>query len=567
MNMATEFINFQEGQAEAKPFVEMTERHPKGTSARVLLTSVFGPYARDDEFGSRLLNPMELYHNQITREQDVFSPRHFHQSWGIMMIQDNISAPCTVLDFPTREGFARELKANSYDIVGISSIVINVEKVREMCRMIREISPGSVIVVGGHVAAIPELDTMIDADYIVRGEGISWMRSYLGEDPYAPISHPVMAAGFDMRVLGLKIPNRMTNTLALVTSVGCPQGCNFCATSAFFGGKGNMVNFYPTREELFNTMEELEAKSGKKSFYIIDENFLLQKERTLELMELMKKNEKSWTLNIFASVKAIEQYTTEELLNLGVSFIWLGLESPRSGYEKLQGSDTKQVVKNLQQNGILTIGSMIIGLEHHTPQNIAEEVEYVIDHKTDACQFMLYTPLPGTPLYDEIKRKGRLLDVKLADSHGQYALNFKHPAISRENSNKILKWAFQRDFEYNGPTYFRLCRTAYEGWKRYRHHPEPRIRKRFQAMTRNLRILYPPVLWAMEKLLGKRNQPVALEIRHLRQKMERELGFLTALAVRLLGPLVLAIGRREEKRLARGQTYEPPTIITRRRWN
>ena len=81
--------------------------HPKGTRARILLSSVFGPYAQDDEFGSRAINPMELYHNQVTRAQGAFSLRMFHRSWGIMMIQANISAPCTVLDFPTLRTFAQ----------------------------------------------------------------------------------------------------------------------------------------------------------------------------------------------------------------------------------------------------------------------------------------------------------------------------------------------------------------------------------------------------------------------------------------------------------------------------
>ena len=47
-------------------------------------------------------------------------------SWGIMMIQENIPAPCTVLDFPTLDAFERELTENSYDVVGISSIIVNV---------------------------------------------------------------------------------------------------------------------------------------------------------------------------------------------------------------------------------------------------------------------------------------------------------------------------------------------------------------------------------------------------------------------------------------------------------
>src|SRR3982750_974366 len=104
--------------------------HPKGSGARILLSSVFGPYAQDDEFGSRSINPMELYHNQVTREQGPYSLRMFHRSWGIKMIQQNISAPCTVLDFPKREDFERELRENDYDVVGISSIIVNIRKVK-----------------------------------------------------------------------------------------------------------------------------------------------------------------------------------------------------------------------------------------------------------------------------------------------------------------------------------------------------------------------------------------------------------------------------------------------------
>src|SRR6202166_1987878 len=115
--------------------VETLIPHRKGNRARVLLTSFFGPYAQDDEFGSRRINPMELYHNQVTRAQGSFSLRMFHRSWGIMMIQANISVPCAVLDFPTRDDFARQLKNNHYDVVGITGIIVNVAKVREMCRL------------------------------------------------------------------------------------------------------------------------------------------------------------------------------------------------------------------------------------------------------------------------------------------------------------------------------------------------------------------------------------------------------------------------------------------------
>ena len=205
---------------------------------------------------------MELYHNQVTRAQGSFSLRMFHRSWGIMMIQSNISAPCAVLDFPTRDDFARELKSNQYDVVGISGIIVNVAKIREMCRMTRELSPHSVIVVGGHVAAIPGVEKMIDADHIVRGEGVSWMRRYLGEDENAPIHHPAIVSGMRTRIMGIRLPEREGATAAtIIPSVGCPMGCNFCTTSAFFGGKGKFVNFLRDRRRTLRRHEPHGART------------------------------------------------------------------------------------------------------------------------------------------------------------------------------------------------------------------------------------------------------------------------------------------------------------------
>src|SRR5580692_3359530 len=372
--------------------------HPQGIKARVLLTSVFGPYAQDDEFGSRAINPMELYHNQVTREQGSFSLRMFHRSWGLMMIQRNISAPSTLLDFPTLERFEQELTSHEYDIVGISGIIPNFGKVREMCRRIRQLSPKSTILVGGHVAAIPGIDKLIDADYVIRGEGIAWMRRYLGENPDAPITHPEILSGFGMHVLGMRVPDNTRDTAAtIIPSVGCPMGCNFCTTSSFFGGKGKCVNFYEGGDELFEVMQRMEDELKVQSFFVMDENFLLHRERAMRLLERMKEARKSWTMSVFASANAIRKYTMQELVELGVSWLWMGLESPRAGYSKLQGSDTRQLTRELREHGIRVQGSTIIGLEHHTPDNIIAEIEHAVSHDTDFHQFMLYTPVPGTP--------------------------------------------------------------------------------------------------------------------------------------------------------------------------
>ncbi len=548
-------------------FGDTIQPHPKGVQARVLFSSVFGPYAQDDDFGSRAINPMELYHNQVTRGQGAFSLRMFHRSWGLMMIQHNISAPCTLLDFPTLERFDRELTEYEYDIVGISSIIPNLGKVQEMCRRVRRLSPKSVVIVGGHVAAIPEIESLVDADYIVRGEGIAWMRQYLGEDPHAPIEHPEILSGFGMRVLGMHVPESTKDTAAtIIPSVGCPLGCNFCTTSSFFGGKGKAHHFFESGEELFGVMEHMEHAMGVSSFFVMDENFLLNRPRALQLLELMKQKGKSWALYVFSSVNAIRKYTMQELVELGISWIWVGLESPNSSYSKLKNSDTQALAAELRQHGIKMLGSTIVGLEHHTPENIRREIEYAVNHRTDFHQFMLYTPVPGTPLYFQMQQENRMLDVDLADIHGQFKFNFKHAAISRDDSQRFLDWAFKFDFDKNGPSLYRICETMFQGWKRYKNYPDFRVRARFLAEGAKLKGTYNAALWAMEKHLRKTNAAVAQKIHVLRRQIEDEFGLVARVVRWVTGPLLLWSSRREEKRLARGIAYEPPTFVDRHNW-
>jgi len=154
---------------------------------------------------------------------------------------------------------------------------------------------------------------------------------------------------------------------------------------------------------------------GVGSFFMMDENFLLNRPRAMQLLELMRQKGKSWALYVFSSVNAIRKYTMEELVQLGISWIWVGLESPNSTYTKLKNSDTHALAAELRQHGIKMLGSTIVGLEHHTPENIRQEIEYAVDHRTDFHQFMLYTPVPGTPLFFQMQEEKRMLDVDLAD--------------------------------------------------------------------------------------------------------------------------------------------------------
>jgi radical SAM superfamily enzyme YgiQ (UPF0313 family) len=499
--------------------------HAKGSRARVLLCSVFGPYTRDDEYGSRTVNPMELYQNQVTRVQGAFSLRMFHRSWGLMLIQANLEAPCRVLDFPSLERFESELRDHEYDVVGIGAINPNVGKVAKMCAVIRQIQPNATIVVGGHVANHPLIEELADADHVVRGEGVQWFRRFLGEDATQPVRHPLIVSGFGTRIMGVYGSDEERDTAAtIIPSVGCPLGCDFCATSAMFGGKGRSYDFYPTGDDLYDLMAQLEERMGVRSFFVMDENFLLFRKRALRLLELMKENGKSWSLLVFSSANALKLYTMDELVSLGVSWVWMGLEGNGAAYRKLKGTDTRALVRELQSHGIRVLGSSIIGLREHTPENMDEAIEYATSHDSVFHQFMLYTPVPGTPLWKKHEEDGTLLD------------------------------------ESECPTAeIRMLGTLLKGFHRHRNHPDPRVRDRFWWETRDLRKTYAGVIWGAEWWNWK-NPGVRAKIRAVREDLRAAFGWRTTLWGALVGPVLLVTLWLEERRLRNGWTYEPPTF-------
>jgi radical SAM superfamily enzyme YgiQ (UPF0313 family) len=541
---------------------ELTPVHALGSRAKVLLTSVFGPYAQDDEYGSRALNPMELYQNQVTRAEGPFSMRMFHRSWGIMLIHANINAPCTLLDFPTLDRFIEEIRSYQYDIVGISAIMPNFDKVKKMCGLIREYLPNATIVVGGHVANAPDLQQRIDTDHVVRGEGVRWFRRFLGEDEGRSIRHPQISSAINTRTMGVSVRNKDGDVAAtLIPSVGCPMGCNFCATSAMFGGKGKFINFYDTGDEIFNVMRGLEESMGVRSFFVMDENFLLHRKRALRLLELMEHYGKSWSLYVFSSARVLQSYSIEQLVRLGISWVWMGLEGKSSQYIKLKGVNSLSLVQTLQAHGIRVLGSSIIGLEEHTPENIDEVIDYAVSHQTDFHQFMLYTPIPGTPLFAEHLANKTLADERKfeeGDIHGQSIFRHQHPHIKKGQETEFILNAFKRDFEVNGPSVLRIARTLLKGWRRYKNYQDKRVKDRLAWDARDLVVAYPALLWAARRWFRKRSPKLFRKLTGLLNEIKQEVGLKAWLAAPLGGRIVWMKLTKEAKRLEEGRTYEPP---------
>lgn len=526
----------------------------------ILLTGVFGPFGVDDQYG-RKENVMELFHNQVTKAQGTASFRFHHRSFGLYFIAENIDAEVTVLDFPSLGRFVQEIRKHRYDVVGISFIAPNFVKAREMARLVRLHSPDSQIVLGGHGAAIEGVEELIDCDHVARGEGISWMRRFLGQDPHAPLVHPVLPSAERESILGVPLPGTFASLLA--PGVGCVNACKFCSTSHFFGKA--YTPFLSSGKQLFETARRIADERGSDDFFVMDENFLKDKERALELLDEMERHQRFFTFRVFSSAEAILAFGVDNLVRLGVTFLWLGAESASmpDTFAKNRGVDVPALVRSLRDRGILVLASGILCMEHHTPDNIQQDIDYIVGLEADFVQFMHLIPLPVTALYQDMKERGLLRDeLPYEEWHGQKKLSWKHPHFPDDQPERWLERAFRQDYEVNSSSMYRVIETSLRGLRHLRHKVD-----RDRCLTVRAE--------QFERQLAEYAHMLPVLIRHgvnelergrakeLQQRVHRELGSPT-LVDRVKRAAVRGFAawwRWRSKRF--GDVIQPKTIVTR----
>ncbi|MEW6077179.1 MAG: radical SAM protein [Thermodesulfobacteriota bacterium] len=428
---------------------------------KVLLSSVFKPFGVDT-VEARKESKVELFHNQLTKNQGIYSPRFFLFSFGLHAIAENLDdTPVTVLDFPSLDRFRREVR-KGYDIVGIGAIVPNFLKVKKMVETVRELSPRSTVVIGGFCATIPDIDKIMDVDHVCVGEGISFMRRLLGLPEAFAFKNPDVVSQL-REVMG--IPLRMVGAPHIVVGLGCSYGCDFCCPSHFFGKRH--IRFFQTGQALFREIEKVAARYKTNAVSLIgDDNFLLDLDRAEELRQCMIRSGRIYRLFTFGSADRVAEFGAEKLAEMGVNLIWIGRESIYSPYQKNLGRNIREMVAELGRYGIKVILSSILLVDEHTRENIEADINDHLACRPTFSQFTFYSPLPGTPLYDRVKSTGRLLTaIPYEEWHAFKQPWFVHPEFNLKEAEIIQNRAYDRDFYELGPSLLRYIRTDVEAWR------------------------------------------------------------------------------------------------------
>ncbi len=158
----------------------------------------------------------------------------------------------------------------------------------------------------------------------------------------------------------------------------------------------------------------------------------------------------------------------DDLVRLGVNFVWMGVETKNreANFTKNAGVDPKWLVRELRDRGINVLASGILCMEHHTQENIQEDIDHLVDLEADFTQFMLLTPLPTTALYQEKKASGALReDLPYEEWHGQKMLNYRHPHFPGDAAERWIRQAFRQEYEENSSSIYRVTDTACRGYR------------------------------------------------------------------------------------------------------
>jgi radical SAM superfamily enzyme YgiQ (UPF0313 family) len=510
---------FASSRSSRKPRFHLARRYEasKFMKPKVLLTSVCRPLG--PKYGDASSVGYELLHRQVTRAQGLFSPRAVHHQFSLDYIAENLETPTVVLQYPSKAELIRELK-KGYDYVGVAFIMAVMHKMKETVALIRKYSPQSKIILGGYGTVLNDEVLKPYGDYFCREEGVAFMRRLLGEPEIAmPYKHPLIISG--LRVFGQKV----SRTGMIFAGLGCPNGCDFCCTSHFFSRKH--IRLLPDGKDIFAVIERYHAVDPNLLFVILDEDFLLNKKRAMEFRDCVIKSGKTLSIFAFASIKAISQYTVEEILEMGLDGFWIGYEGTRSGYAKQQGRSAEAIFNEFREHGIAVLASMIVGFDYQTPEVVAQELDGLMKLKPALAQFLIYGPVPGTPFYERVIKDNLLHDVYTKDrelyyhSADGFTTMIKHPTLSAEAIEDLQRWCFEQDFQRLGPSIFRVLETQLLGYQKLRNSPNPLLRRKAEFFARELRKAYPVFLAG--RLLGP-NAAVRRSLGELEQRVYAELG-------------------------------------------
>lgn len=372
------------------------------------------------------------------------------------------------------------------DCVGISAITKYYKQACKMTKQIKE-STGIPVIIGGvHISTAPD---SLSTDFVlgVIGEGenkitdlckilheegsfipeklrdifglVYWDNGKLVKTPPAQpirnlddISMPDFGL-LDEHYFKKKWINWTETTgrlMHIITTRGCPYNCVFCATKRFW----KVVRFHSAKR-IFNEVNELVTKWDIDHIVVDDDLFLIHKKRLKGFADLMDQHGLSGKVMFSCNARTnlLDEDLCRILKKIGVRALNFGFESGSDRVlrylkgDNITVEDHKKAIQLCNEYGFKVYGSIIFGSPYETIEDMNKTLQFIdftIKNNCHKVWAFVMTPLPGTPLWEIAKQRGKVsdsMDWDMLDLNSDKNPMFLEPDIDPDEFKRIFKEA------------------------------------------------------------------------------------------------------------------------------
>ncbi|HLA82055.1 MAG TPA: radical SAM protein, partial [Thermoleophilia bacterium] len=352
--------------------------------------------------------------------------------WQISILDENI-AP---IDY---DGLEKP------DVVGITAFTSQSKRAYEIAEGFRK--QGVPVVMGGIHATMCREEASRFVDTVVTGEAESVWPLVLDDVKSGLLKNLYEGGRADMEGF---VPGRHDLLPrgyafgAIQTTRGCSLNCPFCSVTEFNGAQYRQRPIPEVVEE-FKSIPEARV-------LIVDDNLIGRKPQHIERAKaLFRALADANTGKRWIGQTTINFADDEELIDLaqkaGCIGLFIGFESatpeglPELGKKSamLSGRSVSASVERIRRRNILVVGSFIMGLDSDRP-GVGKLIADAADaYGVDNMNVLFLTPLPGTRLWRQLQREGRIDMDAFPDDWKYYTLNYPVARYKHLSRDQIIR--------------------------------------------------------------------------------------------------------------------------------
>jgi radical SAM superfamily enzyme YgiQ (UPF0313 family) len=246
------------------------------------------------------------------------------------------------------------------------------------------------------------------------------------------------------------LEGRPYNRITIQTSRGCPRACEFCAASLRITARFNQKPV----ERVIAEIRAARRWLPEPFVEFADDNTFLNARWSKALLRALAPEGIHYFTETDTSV-ADDPELCDLLAASGCRQVLIGFESPRA--EDLGGMDPAdwkrrraprmlRTIDALQSRGVSVNGCFILGLDGHTADMFPQVLDFVRRSGLAEVQYTVLTPFPGTPLYERLRREGRLLRPRFWDRCTLFDVNYVPRGMTVDELEAGLRWLFTETY-------------------------------------------------------------------------------------------------------------------------